>query len=97
MTSVELAASAVEDLDAIIVTHSLPADTWPRVVRSLRGLERFPLMGPELTGRWQGFRFVLGPWRWMLLVYTYMEAEDRVAVVTVQDGRSSAAATGVRT
>jgi hypothetical protein len=50
-------------------------------------------MGPALPGRWEGFRFVLGPWRWMLLVYVFIETEDRVVVVTVQDGRSSTAVT----
>ena len=64
-----------------------------RVVRSLRPLERFPLLGPPLTGRWDGFRFVLGPWRWMLLVYVYIETDDRVVVVTVQDARRSSSAT----
>ena len=96
MARVELAAVAVEDLDELIRTHSLPADTRQRVKRSLRALETFPLLGPELTGRWTGFRFVLGPWRWMLLVYAFLEDEDRVVVVTVQDARSSAAATGSR-
>ncbi len=96
MASVELAAAAVEDLDGLIRTHSLPADTRARVVRSLRALERFPLMGPELGGRWAGFRFLLGPWRWLLLVYIFIESEDRVVVVTVQDARSSAAATAGR-
>jgi hypothetical protein len=90
---VELAEAAVEDLEGLIRTHSLPADTRARVGRSLRPLERFPLMGPALTGRWEGFRFVLGPWRWLLLVYVYIEAEHRVVVVTAQDGRSWAAAT----
>jgi hypothetical protein len=90
---VELAAAAVEDLEALIRTHSLPADTSARVARSLRPLERFPLIGPALTGRWAGFRFVLGPWRWLLLVYVFIEAEDRVVVVTIQDGRSWPAAT----
>lgn len=42
------------------------------------------------------FRFVLGPWRWMLIVYAYDEVEDTVAVVTIQDGRSSTAATSGR-
>jgi plasmid stabilization system protein ParE len=93
---VELARAAVEDLDALIRSHSLPPDTRARVARSLRALERFPLMGPALTGRWDGFRFVLGPWRWLLLVYVYVETEDRVVVVTIQDGRSSSAATGSR-
>jgi hypothetical protein len=91
--SVELAASAVEDLDRMILTHTLPADTRARVARSLRPLSRLPLLGPELSGRWAGFRFVLGPWRWMLLVYVLLETEDRIVVVTIQDAGSSAAVT----
>lgn len=66
------------------------------MARSLRPLERFPLLGPELAGRWKGFRFLLGPWRWLLLVYVFIEAEDRVVVVTIQDARSSSAATATR-
>ena len=58
----------------------------------MRALGRFPRLGPELGGRWSGFRFVLGPWRWMLVVYVYFEEEDRVVIVTVQDARSSRAA-----
>lgn len=96
MASVELAVAAVEDLDALISTQSLPVDTRSRVARSLRGLEQFPLMGAPLDGRWEGFRFVLGPWRWLLLVYVFIESEDRVVVVTIQDGRSSTAATAAR-
>ncbi len=94
MPTVELARAAVEDLDALIRTHSLPADTRTRVARSLRVLERFPLLGPELTGRWHDLRFLLGPWRWMVLVYLHLPDEDRVIVVTVQDARASAAARG---
>jgi hypothetical protein len=93
VASVELTIAAVEDLDVMVRTLSLPADTRRRVARSLRALERFPRMGPALEGRWRGFRFVLGPWRWMLLVYVYLEPEDRVVVVTIQDARSSTAAT----
>jgi hypothetical protein len=40
-----------------------------------------------LAGRWDGFRFLLGPWRWLLLIYVYMEEEGRVVVVTIQDAR----------
>lgn len=94
MARVELAAAAVEDLDSLIRTHSLPADTRARVARSLRALERFPLIGPALSGRWEGFRFLIGPWRWLILVYVFIEPEDRVVVVTVQDARSSTAARG---
>ena len=93
MARVELAAAAAEDLDRLIVTHSLPANTKARVQRTLRPLERFPLLGAELGGRWENFRFVLGPWRWMVVMYAYLEDEDRVVVVTIQDGRSSTAPT----
>lgn len=93
MPRVELAAAAVEDLDSLVRTHSLPTDTRERVARSLRSLARFPNIGPALTGRWEGFRFIIGPWRWLILVYLYIEAEDRVVVVTIQDARSSTAAT----
>ena len=93
MATVELSPTAVEDLETLILTHSLPADTKRRIKRSLRPLERFPLMGPALSGRWAGLRFVLGPWRWLLLVYSVDESGDRVVVVTMQDARSSTAAT----
>jgi hypothetical protein len=96
MARVELARAAVEDLDALIRTHSLPSDTRARVKRSLRGLEDFALMGPALSGRWEGFRFLLGPWRWLVLVYVFIESEDRVVVVTIQDARSSSSATASR-
>jgi len=94
MPTVEIALGAVEDLDALIRTHSLPADTRARVARSLPVLERFPLLGPELTGRRQNHRFLLGPWRWMVMVYVHLADEDRVVVVTIQDARASAAAHG---
>ena len=96
MPRVELAAAAAEDLDRLIVTHSLPANTKARVQRTLRPLERFPLLGAELGGRWENFRFVLGPWRWMLVVYLYDETLDRVAIATIQDARSSRAAPASR-
>jgi hypothetical protein len=86
---VELTRAAVEDLERLIRTHSLPADTKERVKRSLRSLESFPLIGAPLHGRWDGFRFVLGPWRWMVIVYEYFDDEQRVVVETIQDGRSS--------
>ena len=93
MAKVELAVAAVADLDRLIRTHSLPAATKRRVKRSLVPLRRVPRLGPELTGRWRDFRFLLGPWRWMLLVYVFIEHDDRVVVVTIQDARSSRAAT----
>lgn len=96
MARVELTAAAVADLDRLIRTHSLPAGTTQRVKRSLAPLRRFPRLGPELSGRWRDFRFLLGPWRWMLIVYVFLEDDDRVVVVTIQDARSSTAATAER-
>jgi hypothetical protein len=93
LAQVRLSAIAVEDLDRMILTHSLPADTRARVKRSLRVLERFPRIGRSLDGRWYPMRSVLGPWRWMLIVYDYEEASDLVIVLTIQDARSSTAAT----
>lgn len=89
MARVVVTPAALDDLDQLILTHSLSADTRARVRDSLRPLERFPLLGAELEGRWAGFRFVLGPWRWLLVVYVYDDAEDRVAIVTMQDARSA--------
>ncbi len=94
MAQVELAHSAVEDLDRLVRTHSLPGDTRERVRTSLERLGRFPRLGQELTGRWEGFRFILGPWRWMLLIYVFDENRDRVVIVTIQEARTSSAATG---
>ena len=92
MAIVVVTPGAVADLDRLIRTHSLPSNTRARVASSLRPLVRFPLLGPPLAGRWAQFRFVLGPWRWMLIVYVYDDRADRVAVVTIQDARSAQAA-----
>jgi plasmid stabilization system protein ParE len=93
VAQVRLSVVAVEDLDRMILTYSLPADTRERLRRSLRALERFPRLGRELEGSWKPLRFVLGPWRWMLIVYSFDEAEGAVVVATIQDARSSSAAT----
>jgi hypothetical protein len=90
---VELSLAAVENLDRMIITHSLPIDTRARVKRSLGILEQFPLVGRQLEGRWQPLRLLIGPWRWLLLVYLYDERDDLIVVVTIQDARSSSAAT----
>ncbi len=94
MAHVALAHAAVDDLDRLVLTHSLPDDTRQRVRTTLEPLRQFPRLRPELAGRWEGFRFVLGPWRWGLLVYSFDEARDRVVIVTIQDARASRPATG---
>jgi hypothetical protein len=96
VSRVLIAAEAAADLARLIATHSLPADTPSRVRRSIEPLAHFQLLGASLEGRWRDFRFVLGPWRWMLIVYAYDDESDLVAVVTIQDGRTSTAATSRR-
>lgn len=89
MATVELARTAVQDLDRLVVTHSLPADTRQRIRATLAPLVEFPRLGPELSRRWTGMRFVLGPWRWMIVVSTHDESSDRIVVVSIHDARSS--------
>jgi hypothetical protein len=88
---VVVAPTAARSLDELIRTYTLPPDTRQRVSRSVRPLERFPLLGARLEGRWSGYRFVLGPWRWMIVVYAYDEREGEVRIVAFEDGRSSRA------
>ena len=64
-----------------------------RFERSIDPISQFPLLGAPLSGRWSGYRFVLGPWRWMLVVYEYNETHDNVGIVTIQDARSAGAPT----
>lgn len=86
----------MEDLARLVEELALPSDARKRVGECLRPLGRFPDMGPRLTGRWDGARFLLGPWRWMLLVYEHDEERDRVVVTTIQDARRADAATADR-
>jgi plasmid stabilization system protein ParE len=79
---------AVQDLHALIDGLGLGEQTLQRVQRSLGLLERFPLAGRALTGAWEGTRFLIGPWPWMILIYVHDEADDAVYVVSVHDGRS---------
>ncbi len=87
MAVVRVTETARQDLFQRIPEHQLPRDTSERVRERLRPLARFPLMGSPLEGRWVGSRFLLGPWRWMLLVYEYVEEFDTVFVTTIQDSR----------
>lgn len=96
MAGVELAVAAVEDLTRLIAVLSLPDDTIERVRRSLTPLAEFPRLGAELGEQWVPLRFVLGPWRWMIIIYAYEEDADRVVVVTIQDARSAGSPTTSR-
>jgi hypothetical protein len=88
MARVMVVPAAADDLARLIATHSLPEDTRQRVRRSLDPLSTFPLLGASLEGRWASYRFILGPWRWMLILYNYDVARDAVSVVSIQDGRA---------
>lgn len=55
----------------------------------IRALLSMPAGLPDL-------RFLLGPWRWMILVYGYDAERDRAVVVTIQDARSSESATAAK-
>lgn len=93
MARVVVTETATRELDALIATRNLPASTRDRIRGHLTPLHTYPLLGRELVGRWAGFRVLLGPWPWMLLVYRYDEPRDEVAVVTIQDSRTAAAVT----
>ncbi len=93
MASVELSAVALQDLDGLIETRSLPSNARERVRQRLEVLEAFPRVGRRLEGRWHSYRVLIGPWRWMLFVYLVLDEEDRVLIVTVQDARTGDAAT----
>jgi hypothetical protein len=84
----------VADRDQLVRTYSLPDDTANTYIAALEPLRRFPRLGPELRRALGGFRFILGPWRWMLFVYVFDEARDRVTKVTTNEARTSTAVTG---
>ena len=84
MPTVIVAPTARADLERLLQTHSLPPSTRERVLRSIRPLRDFPLLGASLHGRWAEFRFILGPWRWMIIVYRYDPDADTVAVLTAR-------------
>lgn len=96
MATVVIAPAAVADLDLLIDELKLPPDTRSRVRTRLRQLAEFPESGEALTGRWQRFRYILGPWSWMLILFAYDEEPDRVNVVTIQDARRARSATSHR-
>ena len=96
MAKVLAAQRARSDLTRLIATHNLPDDTRDRVRRALSQLETFPLASRRLVGRWHGFRVILGPWPWMLLVYQYDERTETVMVDAIHDARTASASTAER-
>jgi hypothetical protein len=96
MARVVVAPTASDDLDRLVLSLGLPRSTRTRVKTRLGQLADFPRAGSELEGRWEGFRCVLGPWPWMLIVYVFDPEADQVSVVTIQDARSGRSATSDR-
>jgi hypothetical protein len=41
---------------------------------------------------WRDCRALIGPWGWLIVVYIYIETEDRVVVIAFHDARTSDAA-----
>lgn len=93
MTTIEVTRLAREELRSLIEARQLPADTRKRVSRTLLMLEDFPRAGKQLSGVWRDCRALIGPWGWLIVVYMYIEAEDRVVVIAFHDARTSEAAT----
>jgi len=89
VASVLVTPRARRNIQSLIATHSLPDSTQRRIRESLAQLRQFPLVGAVLPGRTPALRYVLGPWRWMIIVYRYYEDADQVWIVSVQDGRSA--------
>jgi plasmid stabilization system protein ParE len=86
---VVITPTARRNLAVLVETLSLPASTGDRVRASLEPLRQFPRLGAPLEGRWAGLRFVLGPWRWMIVIYHDDDRLDRVTIVTIRDARSA--------
>lgn len=97
MATIVVSPEAADALAQLILTHSLPADTKERVKRSIVPLAEFPRLGRELHGGgYDGLRFLLGPWRWLVVVYAYEADSDVVSVLMLEDARSSTAVTTYR-
>jgi hypothetical protein len=92
MATIEVTRLARDELRELMETRPLPVDTRERVSRTLLTLEEFPRAGKQLSGLWRDCRALIGPWGWLIVVYMYIEAEDRVVVIAFHDARTSDAA-----
>ncbi|MDQ3646378.1 MAG: type II toxin-antitoxin system RelE/ParE family toxin [Actinomycetota bacterium] len=96
MARVLVTDTAARDLRDLIRTHRLPTDTNERVKRSVAPLSDFPELGAELGGGFAPRRFLLGPWRWMVVIYRFYPESNLVAILAFVDGRTSASPTAHR-
>ena len=98
MARLEWSRSALLALEHLVRGHGLPSDTRDRVEESARPLGRFPRFGPQIEVLSDGaeLRFLIGTWPWLVIVYLYIEGEDRIVVASVEDGRAATAAVAAR-
>lgn len=96
MPRVVVTHAATRDLRDLIRTRRLPENTIERVKRSIRPLADFPELGAELGGGLAPRRFLLGPWRWMIVIYNYYPDDQLVAVLAIVDARTSTSPTAFR-
>jgi plasmid stabilization system protein ParE len=89
MATIVVTEAAARSLMELVDSHSLPDDTADRIRRTLAPLSRFPLLGPAIDPARPELRFLIGPWRWLVIVYAYRERENLVAVLAFEDGRSA--------
>jgi hypothetical protein len=92
MPTIEVTRQARDELRELMESRRLPTDTRKRVSRSLLTLEEFPRAGKQLSGVWRDCRALVGPWGWLIVVYMYLESEDRIVVIAFPDARTSEAA-----
>ena len=93
MARVVVTARARTDLERLIRTRNLPATTRTRVAASLRPLAEHPFLGARVGQPDVGYRYRLGPWPWMLLLYWFDAERDLVIVISIEDARSATAVT----
>jgi plasmid stabilization system protein ParE len=93
LASVIVTPTAQRNLATLIRTHSLPHSTLARFRQSLQPLRDFPLIGARLPRPGPELRFVLGPWRWMVIVYRYYDESAQVRIISIHDARSATSPT----
>lgn len=96
MSAIEVTRQARDELHELIETRHLVADARERVSRALAILGEYPRAGKQLSGVWRDCHALIGPWGWLIVVYMYLEPEDRVVVIAFHDARTSDAAIAQR-
>lgn len=96
MARVVVTHAAARDLRELIASHHLPKNAVERVKLSIRPLADFPELGAELGGVFASRRFLLGPWRWMIVIYRFDPESDLVVILAIADARTSTSPTAHR-